>query len=246
MVEYAIPPVDSLENRGGERSRQPYPIVTGAGPLLLVPCYLLLAPLGFHLAFGDLAFGISFVNFDSSLSETVRTFQALPTIRAEIERAGDMILATLRRGGKLLICGNGGSAAEAGHFSTELVGRYAKSRRSLPAIALSADGSLVTCIGNDYGYDQVFSRQIAGLAKPGDLVVVLTSSGNSGNILSALQEAKRLGLESIAFLGRGGGKAKGLATCDLIMPGNSGAAAQEAHLFLIHHFCERIDEAFPA
>jgi D-sedoheptulose 7-phosphate isomerase len=193
-----------------------------------------------------LAFGISFVNFDSSLSETVRTFQALPTIRAEIERAGDMILATLRRGGKLLICGNGGSAAEAGHFSTELVGRYAKSRRSLPAIALSADGSLVTCIGNDYGYDQVFSRQIAGLAKPGDLVVVLTSSGNSGNILSALQEAKRLGLESIAFLGRGGGKAKGLATCDLIMPGNSGAAAQEAHLFLIHHFCERIDEAFPA
>lgn len=184
------------------------------------------------------------MNFDASLAETLRTFQALTTIRAEIDRAGDMILATLARGGKLLICGNGGSAAEAAHFATELVGRYAKNRRSLPAIALSSDGSLLSCIGNDFGYDQVFARQVAGLAQPGDLVVVLTSSGNSGNILAALAEAKRLGLESIAFLGRGGGKARGLATCDLIMPGNSGAAAQEAHLFLIHHFCERIDAAY--
>ena len=185
------------------------------------------------------------MTFEASLQETLQTLQALATIRAPIDRAADMILATLRRGGKLLIAGNGGSAAEAAHFATELVGRYAKTRRSLPAIALSSDGSLVTCIGNDFGYEQVFARQIAGLAKPGDLVVVLTSSGNSGNIVAALAEAKRLGLESIAFLGRGGGKAKGAATCELIMPGSSGAAAQEAHLFLIHHFCERIDEAFP-
>jgi D-sedoheptulose 7-phosphate isomerase len=181
------------------------------------------------------------MTFEASLAETTRTLQALTTIRPAIDRAGKMILATLQRGGKLLICGNGGSAAEAGHFSTELVGRYAKTRRALPAIALSADGSLVTCIGNDFGYEEVFSRQIAGLARPGDLVVVLTSSGNSGNILAALREAKKLGVESIAFLGRGGGKAKGLATCELIMPGESGAAAQEAHLFLIHHFCELID-----
>ena len=184
------------------------------------------------------------MSFDASLAETVRTFQALVTIRPAIERAGDMILATLQRGGKLLICGNGGSAAEAAHFATELVGRYAKNRRSLPAIALSSDGSLLSCIGNDYGYEQAFSRQIAGLARPGDLVVVLTSSGNSANIVAALDEARKLGLESIAFLGRGGGKARGLATCDLVMPGQSGAAAQEAHLFLIHHFCERIDAAF--
>src|SRR5204862_8224992 len=125
----------------------------------------------------------------------------------------------LKRGGKLLLCGNGGSAAEAAHFATELVGRYAKTRRSLPALALSSDGSLVTCIGNDFGYDQVFARQIAGLAKPGDLVVVLTSSGNSPNIIAALQEAKKIGVDSIAFLGRGGGKTKGLATCELIVPG---------------------------
>jgi D-sedoheptulose 7-phosphate isomerase len=186
------------------------------------------------------------VTFDDSLAETVRTFQALSTIRPAIDRAGAMIVAALKRGNKLLICGNGGSAAEAGHFSTELVGRYAKTRRSLPAVALSADGSLVTCIGNDFGYDKVFSRQIEGLAKPGDIVVVLTSSGNSGNILAALETAHRLALESIAFLGRGGGKAKGLATCELIIPGNSGASAQEAHLFLIHHFCELIDAAFPS
>lgn len=186
------------------------------------------------------------MTFEASLAETTRTLQALTTIRPAIDRAGEMILATLKRGGKLLICGNGGSAAEAAHFATELVGRYAKTRRSLPAMALSSDGSLVTCIGNDFGYEQVFARQIAGLAKPDDLVVVLTSSGNSANVIAALHEAKKLGVESIAFLGRGGGKAKGLATCELIMPGASGAAAQEAHLFLIHHFCELIDAAFPA
>ena len=186
------------------------------------------------------------MSFDASLAETLRTFQALATIRPAIDRAGQMMLSTLQRGGKLLICGNGGSAAEAAHFATELVGRYAKTRRSLPAIALSSDGSLLSCIGNDFGYDQVFARQVSGLAQRGDLLVVLTSSGNSGNIIAALHEAKSLGLESIAFLGRGGGKAKGLATCDLIMPGNSGAAAQEAHLFLIHHFCELIDDAFPS
>ena len=184
------------------------------------------------------------MTFDASLAETVRTFQALTTLRSQIDRAGDMMLATLQRGGKLLICGNGGSAAEAAHFATELVGRYAKNRRSLPAIALSSDGSLLSCIGNDYGYDQAFARQIEGLARPGDLLVVLTSSGNSTNILAALAAARKQNLESIAFLGRGGGKAKGLATCELIMPGQSGAAAQEAHLFLIHHFCERIDAAF--
>lgn len=184
------------------------------------------------------------MTFEASLAETVRTLQALGSLRPAIDRAGSMIVQALRAGNKLLICGNGGSAAEAAHFATELVGRYAKTRRSLPAVALSSDGSLVTCIGNDFGYEQIFARQVAGLAQPGDLVVVLTSSGNSPNIVATLQEAKRLGLESIAFLGRGGGKAKGLATCDLIMPGESGAAAQEAHLFLIHHFCERIDAEF--
>lgn len=184
------------------------------------------------------------MTFEASLAESVRTLQALSTIRPAIDEAARLILDTLRHDKKLLICGNGGSAAEAAHFSTELVGRYQKNRASLPAIALSSDGSLVTCIGNDYGYDQIFARQIAGLARPGDLVVALTSSGNSANIVSALHEARKLELNSIAFLGRSGGKAKGLATVDLIMPSESGAACQEAHLFLIHHFCELIDKAY--
>ncbi len=182
--------------------------------------------------------------FAAALATTTATLQALPAIRAEIDRAAALILSTLRSGGKLLICGNGGSAAEAAHFSTELVGRYARDRRSLPAIALSADGSLLTCVVNDYGYEHAFSRQVAAFARPGDLLVVLTTSGNSANILAALVEAKKLGLASIAFLGRGGGKASGLATVDLLVPGQSGPATQEAHLFLIHYFCELIDAEF--
>ena len=177
------------------------------------------------------------------LAETTRALQALSQIRSEIDRAAELILATLQAGGTILVCGNGGSAAEAQHLSTELVGRYAKNRRSLPAVSLSADGSLVTCIGNDFGYDTIFSRQIAGLGRPGDLVIGITSSGNSPNIVAALQEAKRKGLASISFLGRGGGQAKGLATVDLIIPGATGHSAQEAHLFLIHYFCELIDAA---
>ena len=184
------------------------------------------------------------MKFAAALAATTTTLQALPAIRPAIDAAGELILTTLRHGNKLLICGNGGSAAEAAHFATELTGRYAKNRRSLPALALSSDGSLVTCIGNDYGFDQVFSRQISGLARPGDLVVAITSSGNSQNILAALGVAKTLGLASIAFLGRGGGKARGLATVDLIIPGESGPATQEAHLFLIHYFCELIDAEF--
>ena len=98
--------------------------------------------------------------------------------------------------------------------------------------------------GNDFGFDQVFARQIAGLAAPGDLVVALTSSGNSPNIVAALEESRRLGVKTIAFLGRGGGKARGLATCELLVPGTHGSSAQESHLFLIHYFCGLIDANF--
>ena len=181
------------------------------------------------------------MNLDACLQETVRTLEALPTIRPQIDRAGEMILRTLKAGQKLLLCGNGGSAAEAQHFATELVGRYFKTRRPLPAIGLTADGTLLTCIGNDFKFDDIFARQIEGLAQPGDLVVVFTSSGNSLNIVRALETAQRLKLESISFLGRGGGQCKGLATCELIIPGESGRTAQEAHLVLIHYFCELID-----
>ena len=184
------------------------------------------------------------MTFEKSLEDTVRTFESLKEIRGAIDAAGELILATLKGGGKLLICGNGGSADEAAHFSTELVGRYKDNRRSLPAVALSSDGSLLSCIGNDYGFEFAFSRQIEGLGKPGDLVVGITSSGNSPNIVAALKTAQSMGLRSLAFLGKGGGKCKGLATCELTIPGMRGASAQEAHLFLIHYFCELIEAQF--
>ncbi|MBI3887431.1 MAG: SIS domain-containing protein [Opitutae bacterium] len=184
------------------------------------------------------------MKFDASLQESVRTLQSLASVRPQIDAAGQLVLRTLKAGKKLIVCGNGGSAAEAQHFTTELVGRYAKNRRSLPAVALNADGTLLTCIVNDFGYDQAFARQVPGLAHEGDLLVVLSTSGNSKNILAALAEAKRIGLDSLALLGRGGGATKGLATCEIIVPGQSGPATQEAHLFLIHHFCELVDEAF--
>lgn len=184
------------------------------------------------------------MTFEDSLADTLRTLKALEGIRPAIDAAAELVLGTLRGGGKLLVCGNGGSAAEAAHFATELVGRYDGRRRPLPAVALSSDGSLSTCIGNDFGFDHVFSRQVEALGKPGDLVVAITSSGNSPNIVAVLHEAKRLGLKSLAFLGRGGGKAKGLATCELLVPGGRGASAQESHLFLIHYLCELIDESF--
>jgi D-sedoheptulose 7-phosphate isomerase len=184
------------------------------------------------------------MTFDKSLAETVRALQALAEVRPAIDGAAELIIGTLRGGGKLLICGNGGSAAEAAHFATELVGRFDAKRRPLPAVALSSDGSLVSCIGNDFGFEQVFARQVAGLALPGDLLVAISSSGDSPNIVAALQEAKRLGVKAVALLGKGGGKAKGLATCEIIVPGSRVGPAQESHLFLIHHFCELIDAKF--
>lgn len=184
------------------------------------------------------------MNFEASQQATLQALQGLSGLRQEIDRAGDLILRALRAGRKIIACGNGGSAAEAQHFATELVGRFFKNRRSLPAVALSADGTLVTCIGNDYGYDAIFARQIEGLAQPGDVVLLLSSSGNSKNLHAALDAAQRLGLESIALLGRGGGTMKGRATIDIIVPGDSGAAAQECHLFLIHHLCQRVDAEF--
>lgn len=184
------------------------------------------------------------MSFESSQQATLQALQGLTALHPQIDRAGDVLLRALREGKKIIACGNGGSAAEAQHFSTELVGRFFKNRRSLPAVSLTADGTLLTCIINDYGPDAVFARQIEGLAQPGDVVLLLSSSGNSRNLHAALDAAQRLGLETIALLGRGGGAMKGRATVEIIVPGDSGAAAQECHLFLIHHFCARIDAEF--
>jgi D-sedoheptulose 7-phosphate isomerase len=186
------------------------------------------------------------MDFDQSLKMTQDTLIGLKEIRTQIDEAGNLILKALQRGNKLITCGNGGSAAEAQHLITELVGRYKGNRVSLPAVAMTSDGILMSCIGNDYGWDKVFVRQLEGLAQPGDLLVCLSSSGQSGDLVTVLETAKGKGIESLALLGKGGGACKGLATVEVIVPSDQTPSIQEAHLFLIHHFCERIEEAFPA
>jgi D-sedoheptulose 7-phosphate isomerase len=144
-------------------------------------------------------------------------------------------------GARLFVCGNGGSAAEAQHFTTELVGRYCAERRALPAVSLNADGSLLTCISNDYGAEQIFSRQVQALGQPGDLLVALTTSGNSGNVIAAIETAKQKGLHTLALLGKNGGALKEKAQREWIVPSQNTARIQEAHLWFIHVVCDYLD-----
>ena len=169
--------------------------------------------------------------------------ESLKELEAAMEVAAGWCVEALANGHKLLLCGNGGSAAEAQHLAGELVGRYTVSRRPLPAIALASDASVLTCIANDFEYEQVFARQIAALASPGDLLVVFSTSGNAPNVLAALAKAKSLGVRSIALLGSDGGRAKDLAGCPVVVRHPKTARAQEAHQFLIHCLMDRIEEA---
>ncbi len=175
------------------------------------------------------------------VAESCATMQSLLAQAGKFEQIATAICTTLKAGGKLLTCGNGGSAADAMHMAEELVGRYTRNRRSLPAICLNADPTLLTCIANDFGFDEVFARQIEGLGSKGDLLVCFTSSGNSPNILRAFEAAKARGVTTVALLGKGGGKAKGKADLELIVGSNDTARVQEAHTLLLHAFLERIE-----
>ena len=144
----------------------------------------------------------------------------------------------LEQGKTIFWCGNGGSAAESSHLAVELIGRFKNNRRPLPSISLNSDTSAITCIANDFGYDEIFARQLEGLAKEGDVLVVLSTSGKSENILRALQKAKELGVTSIALLGKGGGEAANLANHTIIIESSETARIQEIHLLIGHTFCE--------
>jgi len=155
--------------------------------------------------------------------------------------AGDLIERCLRAGNKLLVCGNGGSATDAAHFATEFVVRFVKDRRAYPAICLASDGGLLTAAGNDYGFDEIFARQVAAIGVQGDVLICLTTSGKSKNVLRALAEAKVRKLKTIAFLGRDGGSTIGMADVDLLVCSDSTARIQEAHQLLLHVLCETIE-----
>jgi len=165
------------------------------------------------------------------LRTTVENFRSqLPAVEA----TGKKLAATLAGGGRILTCGNGGSACDALHLSEELVGRFDQNRRSLAAICLSADAPLLTCIANDFGYDAVFARQVEGLGRPGDALVIFSTSGNSANLVNALQAARQSGLTTISLLGKSGGKCRGLADHDIIVPSVATARIQEVHTFILH------------
>jgi D-sedoheptulose 7-phosphate isomerase len=174
----------------------------------------------------------------TAIAAAKSTLESLVDLDAHVAKAADLIEQCLRAGNKLLICGNGGSASDSAHFATELVVRFAKDRPAYPAICLTGDGGLLTATGNDYGFEEIFARQVAAFGVPGDLLVCLTTSGKSKNIIRALEEAKVRELKTIAFLGRDGGSTIGIADVDLLVASDSTARIQEAHELLLHVLCQ--------
>lgn len=159
--------------------------------------------------------------------------------------AAQLVVESYKKGGKLFVAGNGGSAADAQHIAAELVAKLSKDRTSIPAFALTVDTSLLTAVGNDYGYDFIFSRQVQGLVRENDVFLAITTSGNSPNILKALEECRKVGAQSILLTGKDGGKAKaqGLADHFLIANGDNTAQIQEAHIVIYHCLCFMIEKA---
>lgn len=153
-----------------------------------------------------------------------------------------LLVDAFNRGGKLLVMGNGGSAADAQHFVAEIVSRFRMERRGLPAIALSTDTSILTAIGNDYGFDRVFRRQVEALALPGDVVVGISTSGNSVNVQQALELAREKGCHTVGLLGRDGGTIKGVSDLALVVPSPDTPRVQEGHITIIHIVCDLLEK----
>jgi D-sedoheptulose 7-phosphate isomerase len=164
-----------------------------------------------------------------------------------LDAAARSAVALLSSGGRIFTCGNGGSAADAQHLAAELVGRFLLTRRAIASIALTTDTSILTAVANDFGYEQVFARQIEALARPGDMLVVFSTSGNSPNVVQAVQKAAGLGVETVAFLGGDGGQLAAMVTHPLIVACTRHTPRiQEAHLLMLHAFCEHIETALAA
>ena len=180
-------------------------------------------------------------NFEESLA-TLR--QSRKHLAGRIEQAVEIIHNSLQSGGAVFIFGNGGSASDAQHIAGELVGRFQAERKALKAYALVGSSSVLTCIGNDYGFDRVFSRQLEAMASAGDVAVALTTSGNSPNVLVALELARKIGMKTVVFTGSGGGKCAALADVLLDVPSTHTARIQEAHAVIYHTICQLVEQFF--
>ena len=181
--------------------------------------------------------------FQRGLLEHLGLFQSLAPLSPDIGRAASLICEALRGGRKLMLCGNGGSAADSQHIAAELSGRFVNDRRPLAAVALSTDTSTMTCIANDYTFDEVFSRQVMGLGMRGDCLLAISTSGNSRNVIRAVEAARAAGVHAIGLLGKGGGTLRELCDVAIVVPSQTTARIQEAHIFIGHTLCALVEEA---
>jgi D-sedoheptulose 7-phosphate isomerase len=186
---------------------------------------------------------MKFKHTTEAASETIRLMVDLcgnESMLAEIEKIAELITDSLERGGKVLICGNGGSGSDASHFAEEFTGRFRKDRRALAAIALM-DPAHITCVANDFGYNSIFSRSVEALGRKGDVLIALSTSGNSVNVKEAILKAKEIELLTIALLGRDGGLTKGLSDHEILVRGQSSDRIQEVHMFILHILTELVE-----
>ena len=181
----------------------------------------------------------------AAIADGTKVLQSLAGLEPRIAQASDLIVNCLTSGKKVLACGNGGSAADAADFCTELACRLVEDRRPYPAMNLSQGGSLITATGNDYGFEEIFARQVRAFGNAGDVLVAISTTGKSKNIRRAIEEARDRKLKTIALLGRDGGAAAGIADVDLIVKGDSTARIQEAHKFILHVLCEICEARLP-
>ena len=181
--------------------------------------------------------------FQENLDAHLTLFSALHPLEAAVVAAGRQMATALRGGSKVLLCGNGGSAADSQHIAAELTGRFIHDRRPLAAIALSTDTSALTCIANDYSFDEVFARQVEALGRAGDCLVAISTSGNSPNVVRAVETARRIGVTVVGLLGRDGGRLAPLCDVPIVVPEQSTARIQEAHIFIGHTLCGLTERA---
>lgn len=180
--------------------------------------------------------------FSAAINAHLEVFKGLGGLEKELETAITLCVNTLLCDKKVFVCGNGGSASDSQHLVGELIGRFTKDRKPLPAICLNTDTSVLTCISNDFSYDDVFARQLQGLGGEGDLLIVFSTSGLSTNIIKLCKTAKEKNIEIIGFLGKGGGLVALDCTCGIVIPSDSTAIIQECHIFLAHFLCGQIEQ----
>ncbi len=181
--------------------------------------------------------------FERGLQEHLALVHALAPLQPTIETLGGRLVQCLRSGGKVLWMGNGGSAADSQHLASEIVGRFQKERRGLPSIALTTDTSILTSVGNDYGFDHIFSRQVEALCRSGDVVIGISTSGNSPNVVAAIEAAREIGAYTVALTGDGGGRLGSLVDLLVAVPSRNTPRVQECHILLGHLLCEYVDAA---